>query len=253
MGATPYTNWRSVPKDVIPDRLSSRRAMALDLVRGLAIVAMVVFHFARDLEMFGALPAGTTLAGGWAVAARLIAGTFLFLVGVSLVLAHEHGIRWAAFRRRALIVGAAALAVSLATYAVMPERMVYFGILHAILVASLLGLPLVRLPSWAALVAAGSLLLLWVQVGRSLPIDPWFGWTGLAVMPRPALDLIPVVPWLAVVFFGIAFAKQVDVRRFAVPSNPVGNVLARMGRHSLAIYLLHQPLLIGATWLLTRI
>ena len=58
---------------------------------------MVVFHFARDLEIFGILPPGTTLSGGWHVLARVVAGSFFFFAGMSLVLAHGERIRWRSF------------------------------------------------------------------------------------------------------------------------------------------------------------
>lgn len=228
---------------------SQNRIDLIDALRGTALVAMIVFHLFRDLEIFGVLASGTTATGSWAVAARLIAGSFMFLVGVSLVLAHGGGIRLTAFARRAAVLALAALAVTLGTWAAMPERMIYFGILHSILVASILGLSFTRLPAFAALAAAVGVLLLWALFGRSLPLDPWFGWTGLAAYPRPALDLIPVVPWLAVTLIGIATAKAVPIRSLPNPNGAAVHPLGWIGRHSLAIYLLHQPLMIGGMWL----
>ena len=116
------------------------RLVAIDLARTVALVGMAVFHFTFDLEMFGLVPPGTTTTGGWAVFARLIAGSFLFLAGLSLVLAHGEGIRWRAFGvRMAKVAGAAAL-VTAGTYAAFPHAFVFFGILHSIALASLMGL-----------------------------------------------------------------------------------------------------------------
>ena len=126
----------------------------MDIARGLAILAMIVFHFVRDLEMFQVIAAGTTLTGGWAFMARAIASSFLFLVGVSIVLAHPEQTRWAAFGREFLIISAAALLVSLASWAAMPERFIYFGILHAIAFASVLGIVFVRTSAWVAAAVA---------------------------------------------------------------------------------------------------
>ena len=64
------------------------RLVAVDLARTVALCGMVVFHFTFDLELFGHLPQGTTVTGGWAVFSRVVAGSFLFLSGVSLILAH---------------------------------------------------------------------------------------------------------------------------------------------------------------------
>lgn len=126
----------------------------LDVLRSFALLGMIVFHFARDLEMFGYLAQGTTLSGGWALFARSIAGSFLLLAGVSLSLAHGSGIRWVPFCRRLAIVSSAALAITLATYAAVPERFIYFGILHVIAVSSLFGLVFLKLPIPTVLIAA---------------------------------------------------------------------------------------------------
>ena len=154
--------------------------------------------------------------------------------------------------RRAAVLALAALAVTLGTWAAMPERLIYFGILHSILVASVVGLPFTRMPAFASLATAVGVLLLWVLFRRSLPLDPWFGWTGLAAYPRPALDLIPVVPWLAVTLLGIATAKAVPIRSLPHRRGTAVDSLGWVGRHSLAIYLLHQPLMIGGMWLVLR-
>ena len=79
---------------------SQNRVASIDALRGSALVAMIVFHLFRDLEIFGVLGSGTTATGVWAVAARLIAGSFMFLVGMSLVLAHGGGIRLTAPKPR---------------------------------------------------------------------------------------------------------------------------------------------------------
>lgn len=229
--------------------LPSRRVLAVDLARSLALVAMAVFHFVTDLELFGLIAPGTTVRGVWYWMARVIAGSFIFLVGVSLVLAHEDGIRWRPFWRQVAAVALAAAIVSAATYAAMPDVFIYFGILHVIVVAKIAGIAVVRRPAWVAGLAAAAILAVWARAGLALPLDPWMGWTGLAARPRPALDLIPVFPWLAAMFLGIAAAKLFRVRDWPNPAIPFARALSWPGRHSLAIYLLHQPVLIGLLWL----
>src|SRR5690349_4055324 len=92
-------------------RPASTRIAVLDLARGIALVAMASYHFTWDLEFFGYVDPGLTAVGGWKLYARCIASTFLFLVGVSLFLAHGNGIRWPAFWRRFAMVAGAALAI----------------------------------------------------------------------------------------------------------------------------------------------
>ncbi|MCF3639770.1 DUF1624 domain-containing protein, partial [Rhizobium sp. TRM95111] len=80
------------------------------MARAMALVAMAIYHFTWDLEFFGYVEPGTAGTGGWKIFARLIAGSFLFLAGLGLVLGHGEGIRWHSFWRRLAKVGAAAAA-----------------------------------------------------------------------------------------------------------------------------------------------
>jgi len=235
----------------------SRRIVAIDLARSAALLGMAVFHFTWDLELFGFLEPGTTIQGGWAVFARIVAGSFLFLAGLSLVLAHGDGIRWRGFLRRLGMIAAAALAITAATFLAMREAFIFFGILHSIAVASLLGLFFLRAPVWLILAAAAAVWLL-PDLARSPAFDPrWLAWTGLAETPPRTFDLVPVAPWFAATLFGIAAGRLGesaglwDRLRTATPG-PLLTAATWPGRHSLAVYLLHQPVLIGLLWLWTR-
>src|SRR5690606_25132571 len=130
------------------------RLEAIDLARGLALVAMAIYHFAWDLEIFGYAPPGMTAHGGWKLFARCIASSFLFLVGVSLFLGHAKGIRWPSFLRRLAMVAGAAAAISAATWIAVPGGLIFFGILHQIALASVLGLAFLRLPAIVTLLIA---------------------------------------------------------------------------------------------------
>ena len=235
---------------------NDHRLIAVDLARSLALLGMVVFHFTFDLELFGHLAPGTTTTGGWAVFARLVAGSFLFLAGVSLVLAHGAGRRWGAFRRRLLRVVGAALVVTGATLAVLPQAFIFFGILHSIAFASLVGMALIGL-RWQVL---AGLAVAVVVADRTLALDAfnplWLVWTGLGTRVPWSMDFVPVFPWLAAFLAGMAMAQWMTRRglwaRLArMQAGPVLCRLAWPGRHSLPIYLIHQPILMALVWLAT--
>lgn len=212
---------------------------------------MMVFHFVRDLETFRVVPAGTTLSGGWAVFARLVAGTFLFLSGVSLVLAHRADFRPMAYLRRLATVAAAAFLVTVATWFAIPSRTVIFGILHVIALASVVCLPFIWFSPWWSAAAAAAVWIVAATWGRALIDAPWAAFTGLGTIVRPSLDYLPAFPWLAPAFLGIAVALALDLgRRRTLKSGPAwAAALAWPGRHSLAIYLVHQPVMLAAIWL----
>ncbi|WP_406644535.1 heparan-alpha-glucosaminide N-acetyltransferase [Aliisedimentitalea scapharcae] len=227
--------------------IRENRLLFLDVARTIALFGMIVFHFFRDLEVFGMIAQGTTLNSGWAIFARAVAGSFLFLSGVSLVLAHARGFCGKAWLRRVVLISGAACLVTLATYAAFPSQYVFFGILHALAVASLLGVPFLFAPGWVSLSGAALILIAFETIGRAVFASPWMAWTGLGMEVRASLDFIPIVPWIAPFLLGIAAAKIADPKGLEPkwPGRFPAQALAWPGRHSLAVYLLHQPILLA--------
>ncbi len=235
-----------------------RRIEAIDLARGLALLAMAIYHFTWDLEFFGYVDAGTTAVGGWKLFARSIASTFLFLVGVSLHLAHSKGVRWTGFWRRFFLVAAAAAAITLVTWFATPESFIFFGILHQIAVASLLGLLFVGLPWPLALIAGVAVIVAPAWLATSAFDAPFWWWTGLSEYYPRSNDYVPLFPWFGAVLCGIAAAG-------AAEKTGLFNRLARLdppgwtwpatyaGKHSLAFYLLHQPILIACVFVFAQV
>jgi uncharacterized membrane protein len=234
------------------------RILALDLARTLALAAMAVFHFTFDLELFGFAAPGTTMLPGWRWLAFLTAGSFLFLVGVSLSLAHGQGIRWRGYWRRLAMIVAAALAITAVTYVALPHAFIHFGILHCIALSSLLGLAVLRLPA-ALLVVLGAGVLGLPQVLRFEALNaPWFWWTGLQASSAPSVDYVPIFPWFGPVLLGIAAARVMDRagiwdRLARWPAPPFAHTLGWPGRHSLAVYLVHQPVLVSLVWIAAQL
>lgn len=228
------------------------RLAALDSLRGLALIAMATYHFSWDLEFFGYLEPGTSTQGFLKLYARLIASSFLFLAGFSLVLAHYPALRLTPFLRRLGVIVAAAAAISIATFWFTPDSWIFFGILHAIALSSLIGLAFVRLPPLLTLVAAGVAIAL-PAVLRSPTFDaPLFWFLGLSeTLPR-SNDYVPLLPWIGALLTGIAIARlMVDHDKLGwIDRLPAGPRWLRWGgRHSLTVYLLHQPILIAGLYL----
>jgi uncharacterized membrane protein len=240
--------------DMIEPRSGSPRPrlLSLDAARGLALIAMATYHFSWDLEFFGYLAPGTSTQGFLRIYARLIASSFLFLAGFSLVLAHYPKIRFAPFLRRLGVIVAAAAVISVATYWFTPDSWIFFGILHAIAVSSLIGLAFVRVPPLLTLLVAAIAVALPALL-RSPSFDaPWFWFLGLSeTLPR-SNDYVPLLPWIGALLAGIAVARfMVDRQKLGVLDRlPAGPRWLRWGgRHSLTVYLLHQPILIAGLYL----
>lgn len=225
-----------------------QRLPFLDAARGVALIAMATYHFSWDLEFFGYLEPGTSTHGFLRIYARVIASTFLFLAGFSLVLAHFPRLRPGPFFRRLGLVAAAAAAISVATLWFTPDAWIFFGILHAIALSSVIGLVFLRLPPiLTAGVAAVAVIL--PSFARSALFDsPPLLFLGLSEsMPR-SNDYVPLLPWVGALLAGIAVARFLVDRQALgfVARLPAGPGWLRLaGRHSLTVYLLHQPVLIA--------
>lgn len=242
----------------------SPRLQWVDIARGIALIAMVVYHFTWDLSFFGLIAPQTSVTGGWAIFARMIAVAFLFLTGFSLFLANRNGIRWKAFFKRFIIIVGAALLISVATYFTNPQAYVYFGILHEIALTSLVGLLFLRTPILINILVIIFILTLGVflhsgmgDMAGALAFfqRPVFSWTGLNFFPRPAADFVPFIPWFAAGLSGITVARILSCFHWlkwlqnGIHPLWLNKTMQWLGRHTLIIYLLHQPLLYGAVFL----
>jgi len=235
------------------------RFAVLDAARGVALFAMIIFHFAFDLDSLGLAALDVGGDPRWRWFARFIAGSFLALSGISLVIAHAKGIRWNAYFRRLAILVGAALLVTLATWYAMPGEFIFFGILHSIGVASLVGLGFLRMP-WPATLLAAILVLVAPDFIAGPAFDaPLLRWLGVSTITPSTLDFEPVFPWLSPFLAGMALA-QLTLHYFTKisvagwrPQHAPGRMLAFAGRHSLAIYLIHQPVMFGTLSLIARL
>ena len=217
---------------------------------------MVLFHLVWDLEFTGFI-SGVAFHPLWLVFGRSLAGSFMFLAGVSLVLAHGVQFRTTTYFRRLGVIVAAAMAITIVTFLVFPGAFVYFGILHSIAIASLIGVVFLRPPASVSLLTGLVMMALPWFVSLSAFDPRWLAWIGLSANPPLSNDFVPVLPWAGVTLLGIAFAKVCDVGLHQVKSASVDSTflakLAWLGRHSLAIYLLHQPVMLAIIVPLSRL
>jgi uncharacterized membrane protein len=232
---------------------------AIDLARGAAIAAMVVYHLAWDLSFVRLIAIDIVGHPAWQFLARAIAASFLTLVGIGLVLAHGEHVRWRSFLRRLAIIAGAALAITAATRLAMPGQYIFFGILHCIAVSSVLALPFLRAPL-AVLAAAAALCFAAPALFVAPTLDtPPLDWLGLGSRLPATNDYVPIFPWFAFVLLGIAAGRLLRRVGGKPPltvgpwRNPIGRALAWAGRRSLIIYLVHQPLLLGALLMLVQV
>jgi uncharacterized membrane protein len=232
---------------------------ALDVARGVAIAAMVVYHFAWDLSFVRLIATDIVEHRAWQLFARSIASSFLLLVGIGLVLAHQKGMRWRPFLRRLAVIAGAALVITIATWFAFPDEYIFFGILHCIAASSVLALPFLRAP--AAVIVGAALLCFAAPFVLTEPaLDaPLLDWLGLGARSPVTNDYVPIFPWFGFVLLGLAGGRLITPLaagagpRSAVWTAPFARALIWAGGRSLPIYLVHQPLLLGSLLLLVQI
>ncbi|MEN0041860.1 MAG: DUF1624 domain-containing protein [Pseudomonadota bacterium] len=237
----------------------SSRLEAVDLARAAALLAMAIYHFTWDLEFFGRVEPGLTAQGGWKYFARGIASTFLFLVGVSLVLSARGGMDWRAWSIRLAQIAGAASIITVATWFAVPNAFIFFGTLHAIALFTVVATVFLFLHWWVSALTA--IAVFWIGQTVTLEIfsTPWLWWAGLNPQPPLSNDYVPMFPWLSATLAGVAAAK-LTLRTTVVDRLRTVNLTPRikrpamfLARHSLATYLVHQPILIGLIWCFTAI
>ncbi len=222
---------------------------ALDAVRGYAMIGMVAYHIVWNLGYFEFVPRSVLRSVQFHAFGHAVAAAFVALAGIGLTLAARDGLRLARALRRIGTIGLAAAAVSVVTYLSHPESFIFFGILHLLALSSLVSLPFLFVPAALVLLVAAIALLLPLADFAPVFDEPILLWLGLGeVMPRTN-DWRPFLPWFGVMLAGMLLGRAILARGLPFgmetwqPRNAASKLLAFSGRHTLLIYLVHQPIL----------
>ncbi len=243
---------------------SSSRFFELDCWRGLAVIGMIIFHIAFFANYFHLLEI-RYFEGGWLLLARLVQFTFLLLVGIGMQLSFQKSaFRGDSFQgflkkeyRKAALLFACALMITIASFFLAPDDAIVFGILHFIAASLFLLSPLARFPILSGLLASIAFLLSFPISGiqtSSLPLIV----IGFSSPTFRSLDYFPLFPWLSIPLMGIFLGSLLypqGQRRYHFPGGffenaSVPRFFALLGRHSLLIYLTHGPIVIALIYFL---
>lgn len=230
------------------------RIWEIDFLRGLSIILMVGYHLLYDLGAMVGLESflgfSTDLSTpAWLAAQYFFAAVFIVLSGVSSTLSRSNV-------RRSLRLLAVAVLISAVTYFFNPAATVHFGVLHCLGVSILLyGLAFER-ASVRTCAAAGAAVIV---AGLALPsllksVTIRFDWLlplGIHTPTYSSFDYFPLLPWFGVFLVGAALGKSVYApRRSLIPLRLPVTFINIAGRHSLLIYILHQPVILAVLYLL---
>ena len=236
---------------------ANSRYDAIDALRGVALLWMTAFHFGFDLNHFGYWRQDYYRDPFWTVQRTAILSLFLFCAGWGQAVALHQGQSWQRFWRRWLQIAGCALLVTAGSALMYPGSFIFFGVLHGMAVMLVLVRLTARWGRW--LWMAGALA---IALAHAAPIalegSAWapvlnggaLSWLGLVTVKPVTEDYVPVLPWLGLMWWGMAAGQWLLRRPPAWLSRPFAGrparSLAGLGRWSLSWYMLHQPAMIGA-------
>ncbi|MBE7941174.1 MULTISPECIES: heparan-alpha-glucosaminide N-acetyltransferase [Ramlibacter] len=235
--------------------MPSQRYDAIDTLRGAAIVWMTAFHFSFDLNHFGWLRANFYSDPVWTTQRTVIVSLFLFCAGLGQAVALDQAQGWPRFWRRWAQVAGCALLVTAGSAFMFPRSFIYFGVLHGIALMLIITRVTAGAGRWLWLAGAAALALwacgpLLIAHWPALDVlnDRSLNWLGLISRKPITEDYVPLLPWLAVMGWGMAAGQWLLANHRAVLARRLPRwtaPLAWLGRWSLSWYMLHQPVMIG--------
>jgi len=217
----------------------NNRIISIDVLRSFAIVLMVVFHFIYDLRFFGYVEWDIPDGVEWRTFRHIILISFFICLGASLHLSYQNGIDWKKFSKRLTQILVSALAISLVSLVIVPNNYIYFGVLQFIVVASVLCIMFANKPR--ASLSIGLVIIATYNIGGVSGMWPFTYIQNH--LPAYSNDYVGLFPWLGVVFVGIWSASTSFVKKDPLRHLKKHTWIAFPGKHSLVIYLVHQPAL----------
>jgi len=225
-----------------------KRIAEIDMLRGIAIIMMIIYHFLFDLNFFfnAKIPLTT---GFYGIFQKIISSLFLLLVGISLYLSNiKPNAPFKKYLKRGVIVFCYGLLISLVTYVILREQYVIFGILHLIGISIILSY-LFRKCNNLTLILSFVFIFLGLIIPNINSTSNTFLVLGFHTRDFLSLDYFPIFPWFGVVLLGVSLGNLlykkavVNNLNLEFQNNLLLRFLVLLGRNALKIYLLHQVVL----------
>ncbi|MEK6982114.1 MAG: heparan-alpha-glucosaminide N-acetyltransferase [Candidatus Micrarchaeota archaeon] len=231
----------------VPDR-----CWEIDVIRGLGILMMIVFHFFFDLDYFNLLK-NDMYSSSWLVFQRTTATMILLVVGICLALCYnkhngEKDLFEKYYLKRGLLLFLIALLITIGTWIYPNKGFIIFGVIHFIALSTITGYFFLRF-FYLNLVLGIWVIFAGLEMGKITVSTNLLIWLGLSYPGFYALDYFPVFPWFGIILIGIFIGKYFYKDNKSIfgldhGKNFIINSMNYLGRNSIKIYLVHQPILI---------
>ena len=232
----------------------SKRIWEIDFLRGLSIILVVCYHLLYDLGAYVGIKRflgwSTDLSTvAWTIAQHFFAGLFIILSGTSSTLTRSNV-------RRGLKLLAVSVAVTAITYFYDPPSAIWFGILQLLAVSILIfGAAFEKAraatcAAWGVFVCGLGVALHLLKRNITIPFD-WLLPFGIHSPGYSSFDYFPLIPWFGVFLIGAALGRSVYApRKSLLPWHLPQTFVNAAGRHSLLIYIVHQPVILAVLYVL---
>lgn len=233
-----------------------KRYNKLDFIRGITIISMIGYHGLWDLIYLHGVSVPWYDAWPGFLWQQSICWTFILLSGFCWPIG-KHQLK------NGITVFVAGVLVSVVTIIAMPQERILFGVLTMLGSCMLLFIPLEKIlkkckASWGLI---GSLLLFTVTYGIN---NGWIGFMGVKLVEVPqslyanlfttylgfptksfySTDYFSLLPWMFLYATGYFLYRITNqTQKLDTLRGKEGGAVQWMGRHSLILYILHQPLL----------
>lgn len=249
-----------------PGKKESKRFEEIDILRGLAIILMIIGHVVWDLHYFGVYPMNKAF---YSTLSKIVPQIFFLVVGFSLIVSYNKrkmtpDLEMQYYKHlilRGLKIFGLGMVLTAFSFVIIPDRPVYFGVLHCIGVSIILSIPLLKFKRYSMAIAVPTTIIGYI-ISQQTFQNPNLIQFILGMQPEKAfqytVDYFPILPWFGVVILGIAIGNILycgNQRRFRIPDlskyKPT-KLFSWCGKHSLGLYLLHQPVIGGILYLFVR-
>ena len=219
----------------------------LDAWRSLAVALMLVYHFLYDLYIFGVMAPERLFGLPLHLMQQFICWSFILLAGMSARFSRNN-------LRHGLIVLGAGLVVEIG--AAVAGQTIRWGVLmllgSSMVLYHFLGKYLERLlPLGLSFTCLGLFFMAKAWTKAAVVSVGWLYPLGFTAPGFFSADYFPLLPWFFLFLLGTGLGGWcLRNRENRILTTPLPKALTWPGRHSLMIYVLHQPVLYGIGYLI---
>ena len=217
--------------------VNQTRIWEIDFFRGIAIILMVIFHLLYDLAVFYNFSIKYE-TGLIYYTGKIAASLFIIVAGISCSFSKNNAIRGIK------LIGLGML-IYIVTSVFVPGSNIIFGILQFLGLSMLLYSLINKLGLYQLFILGTTVIILNSFISVISLKNNWLVPIGLLGPQFSSVDYYPIIPWFGLFIYGVVFSKLFyREKRSLFKFDLSNNLLGLLGRHSLLIYLLHQPIIL---------